>query len=224
MERDDQHYVGEMEGAGRKVRWGMVVDLRRCIGCHACSVACKAENEVPVGVYRAWVKYVDKGTYPNVTRQFLPRLCNHCKSPSCVRVCPTKATYKRGDGAVVVDNGKCIGCRSCMTACPYDARFLNAVTKTADKCTFCVHRIEKGLLPACVQSCLGRARIFGDLNDPGSEISLYVGKNPVKQLNPATGNDPSVFYIGLDEYVEALRGGITSMTGTEGSLEQKGVI
>ena len=106
MERDDQHYVGEKEGAGRKVRWGMVVDLRRCIGCHACSVACKAENEVPVGVYRAWVKYVDKGTYPNVTRQFLPRLCNHCKSPSCVRVCPTKATYKRGDGAVVVDNSK----------------------------------------------------------------------------------------------------------------------
>ena len=189
----------------------MVVDLRRCIGCHACSVACKAENDVPVGVYRAWVKYVDKGVYPNVTRQFLPRLCNHCKSPSCVRVCPTKATYKRGDGAVVVDNGKCIGCRSCMTACPYDARFLNAVTKTADKCTFCVHRIEKGLLPACV-------------HDPGSEISRYVARNPVKQLNPATGNDPSVFYIGLEEYVEALRGGVTSITGTEGSLAQRGVI
>lgn len=215
MKRNDQHYVGEKAGVGKDVRWGMVVDLRRCIGCHACSVACKAENEVPVGVYRAWVKYVDKGTYPNVTRQFLPRLCNHCKSPSCVRVCPTKATYKRGDGAVVVDNALCIGCRSCMTACPYDARFINPVTDTADKCTFCVHRIEKGLLPACVQSCLGRARIFGDLNDPKSEISLYVAKNPVKQLKPSTGNDPSVFYIGLEEFVESMRGGVTSVTGVE---------
>jgi len=215
MKRNDQHYVGVKAGVGKDVRWGMVVDLRRCIGCHACSVACKAENEVPVGVYRAWVKYVDKGAYPNVTRQFLPRLCNHCKSPSCVRVCPTKATYKRGDGAVVVDNGLCIGCRSCMTACPYDARFINPVTDTADKCTFCVHRIEKGLLPACVQSCLGRARIFGDLNDPKSEISLYVAKNPVKQLKPSTGNDPSVFYIGLEEYVESMRGGVTSVTGVE---------
>ncbi len=215
MEMNDQHYVGAKSGAGAGVRWGMVVDLRRCIGCHACSVACKIENDVPTGVFRAWVKYVDKGSYPGVRRDFLPRLCNHCEHPSCVRVCPTKATYKRDDGAVVVDNAKCIACRSCMTACPYDARFVNPVTRVADKCTFCAHRIEKGLQPACVQSCLGRARIFGDLNDRKSEIYACVSKNPVKQLNPATGNEPSVYYIELEENTESLRGGVTSMAGVD---------
>lgn len=215
MNKNDQHYVGEKIGAGGNVRWGMVVDLRRCIGCHACSVACKTENEVPVGVFRAWVKYVDKGTYPGARRDFLPRLCNHCEHPSCVRVCPTKATYKRDDGAVVVDNAKCIACRSCMTACPYDARFVNPVTHVADKCTFCVHRIEKGLQPACVQTCLGRARIFGDLNDKKSEIYSYASKNPVKQLNPSTGNEPSVLYVELEENTESSRGGVTSMAGAD---------
>lgn len=223
MKRDDNHYTGEKKGAGSKVRYAMLIDLRRCIGCHACSVACKSENEVPVGVYRAWVKYIDKGRFPDVRRHFLPRLCNHCKEPSCIRVCPTGATYQRDDGSVLVENSKCIGCRACMTACPYDARFINPITHTADKCTFCVHRVDEGILPSCVQTCLGRARIFGDMNDPKSEISRYMAKNPTKQLNPATGNNPSVFYIGLEEYTESLRGGVTSMTGVEREIKQGGV-
>ena len=215
MEKNENHYTGGKKGAGKEVRYGMLIDLRRCIGCHACSVACKSENDVPVGVYRAWVKYVDKGRFPDVSRHFLPRLCNHCENPSCVRVCPTQATFKREDGAVLVDNSKCIGCRSCMTACPYEARFINPDTHTADKCTFCVHRVDDGIVPSCVQTCIGVARIFGDMNDPRSEISRYLAKNPVMQLNPATGNNPSVFYIGLEEYTESLKGGVTSLAGVE---------
>lgn len=215
MKRDDEHYTGGKKGAGGNVRYGMVIDLRRCIGCHSCSVACKTEFEVPVGRYRSWVKYVDKGEYPNVVRHFLPRLCNHCKNASCERVCPTSATYKREDGTVQIDNSKCIGCKYCMIACPYEARFINPVTSTADKCSFCVHRVDKGMLPSRVQTCIGRARIFGDINDPNSEISKYIAKNPVKVLKPATGNDPHVFYIGLEEYVESLKGGVTSIAGVD---------
>ena len=223
MNKNDEYYTGGKKGAGNSVRYGMLIDLRRCIGCHSCSIHCKTENEVPVGVYRAWVKYVDNGTYPDVRRNFLPRLCNHCEHPMCYRVCPTKATYKRDDGAVLIDNDKCIGCRSCITACPYDARFINPVTKTADKCTFCVHRVDKGLIPSCVQGCIGRARIFGDLNDPNSEISRYLAKNQAKQLNPATGNEPSVFYIGLDESVEEERGGVTSVAGVQREVRKEAI-
>ena len=183
----------------RKPRYGMLIDLRRCIGCHACSVACKAEFDVPLGVYRSWVEYVEKGTYPNVGRSFLPRLCNHCNEPPCVSVCPTGATWKREeDGIVVVDPDICIGCKYCILACPYDARFINPVTGVADKCDFCLHRVEKGLVPSCVNTCIGGARIFGDLNDPESEISRMVATNPVTVLRPEQGTEPNVFYIGLD--------------------------
>ncbi|MDH3975561.1 MAG: 4Fe-4S dicluster domain-containing protein [Deltaproteobacteria bacterium] len=215
MKRDDNHYTGGKKGAGSNVRFAMLIDLRRCIGCHACSVACKAEYEVPVGRYRSWVKYTDKGKYPNVVRQFLPRLCNHCEHAGCERVCPTSATYKRDDGTVQIEGSKCIGCKYCMLACPYEARFINPVTGTADKCSFCVHRVDEGIVPACVQTCIGEARIFGDVNDPKSEISEYISKHPVKVLNPASGNDPHVYYIGLDEYVESLKGGVTSMAGVD---------
>jgi tetrathionate reductase subunit B len=184
---------------GLKPQFGMLIDLRKCIGCHACSVACKAEFDVPLGVNRSWVEYVEKGTYPNVRRNFLPRLCNHCSKPQCVDVCPTGATWKRAeDGIVVIDPDICIGCKYCIQACPYDARFLNPVTGVADKCDFCLHRVAQGLEPSCVNTCIGRARIFGDLNDPESEISKTIAKNPVTVLRPEMGTEPNVFYIQAD--------------------------
>ena len=184
---------------GRKPHYGMLIDVRRCIGCHACSVSCKAEFDVPLGATRSWVEYVEKGEYPNVQRSFLPRLCNHCSKPQCVDVCPTGATWKRKeDGIVVVDPDICIGCKYCLHACPYDARFINPVTGAADKCDFCQHRVEKGLEPSCVNACIGGARIFGDLNDPSSKISRMIAKNPVTVLRQEMGTEPNVFYIAAD--------------------------
>ena len=185
--------------AERQVHYAMVIDTRKCTGCHACTVACKAEFEVPLGVNRSWVEYVEKGTYPNVSRSFLPRLCNQCSEPQCVSVCPTGATYKRKeDGIVVVDSDICIGCKYCMQACPYDARFINPNTGTADKCDFCLHRVTQGLEPSCVNTCQGRARIFGDLNDPNSEVAKLVATEPVTVLRQEMGTKPNVFYIGAD--------------------------
>ena len=182
-----------------KKQYGMVIDVRKCIGCHSCSVACKAEFDVPLGATRSWVEYTDKGTYPNVSRNFLPRLCNHCRHAPCVDVCPTGATYKRKqDGIVVVDAGLCIGCKYCIQACPYDARFLNPLTGVVDKCDFCIHRVSKGLEPSCVNSCVGGARIFGDISDPESEISRVMATNPVTVLRPGMGTEPNVYYIGAD--------------------------
>jgi len=183
----------------RKVQYGMVIDVRRCIGCHACTVACKSEFDVPLGENRTWVEYVEKGTYPSVGRSFLPRLCNHCSEPPCVNVCPTNATYKREqDGIVVIDDGLCIGCKYCILACPYDARFLNPVTGFADKCDFCIHRVSQGLVPSCVNTCVGGARIFGDLGDPDSNISKIIASNHVTVLRRGMGTLPNVYYIGAD--------------------------
>lgn len=180
-------------------QYGMLIDTRRCIGCHACSVACKAEFDVPLGKTRSWVEYIEKGNYPNVSRNFLPRLCNHCSKPPCVRVCPTEATWKREeDGIVVVDPNVCIGCGNCVLACPYDARFLNPVTGAAEKCDFCLHRVSQGVAPACVETCIGRARIFGDLNDPDSEISRQIAAHPVTVLRQGQGTEPNVYYIAAD--------------------------
>lgn len=191
-------------GAAGKVtqhrkQYAMLIDTRRCIGCHACSVACKSEFDVPLGRYRSWVEYTEKGDYPDVQRTFLPRLCNHCSEPPCVPVCPTNATYKREeDGIVVIDKDVCIGCKYCIQACPYDARFLNPVTGTADKCDFCLHRVSEGVEPSCVNTCMGRARIFGDINDPESEISRLIATHPVTVLRYEMGTQPNVFYIAAD--------------------------
>lgn len=181
-----------------KPRYAMVIDLRRCIGCHSCSVACKSENAVPLSVWRTWVKVIEKGKYPNVSISFLPSLCNNCENPICVTVCPVNASYKREDGIVMIDPHRCIGCKYCMAVCPYDVRYVNPLKKYVQKCFWCNHRVEAGLEPACVETCVGGARYFGDINDPKSEVSRLLAKNPVQVLKPELGTDPQVYYIGAD--------------------------
>ncbi len=150
------------------------------------------------GRYRFDNRYRNKPVYKSF---FVPKLCNHCERPSCVQVCPTGATYKTPDGAVLVDKDYCIGCRYCIQACPYGARFLNPETRTADKCTWCYHRITKGLKPACVEACPVGARIFGDLDDAKSEINAFLDNNRVQVLKPWTGNRPVCYYVGIDSEV-----------------------
>jgi tetrathionate reductase subunit B len=188
-------------------RQAMVVDLGKCTGCHACTVACKVENEVPPAVWRSWVKVLEKGVYPNAVNLSMPVMCNNCENAICVRVCPTKASYKRDDGIVMIDPHKCTGCKYCMAACPYQARYLNPVRKYAQKCYFCSHRVDQGLLPACVEACPSGAIIFGDMNDPGSEVAKALIKTPVAILKAEAGTNPSVFYVGLDmDLADPLKG------------------
>lgn len=192
-------------------RYGMVIDLRRCIGCQACTVSCSIENQPPIGQFRTVVhqyEVADADT-GRVASFMLPRLCNQCDKPPCVPVCPVQATWQQKDGIVVVDNEQCVGCGYCVQACPYDARFINHSTQTADKCNFCVHRLDVGLLPACVESCVGGARIIGDLNDPDSVINQVLEENygDVKVLKPDLGTRPHVFYIGMtDAFVDRIEG------------------
>ena len=189
------------ESASEEQRFAMVIDLRRCVGCHACAVACKAEFNVPLGVWRSWVKQVEQGRYPNTQRFFLPRLCNHCRRPLCVEACPTRASWKREDGFVLIREERCVGCRLCIAACPYNARFLDPIEHITHKCTFCAHRVEEGLEPACVNTCQGTARIFGDLNDPQSEVARLVASQPTQVIKPEMGTEPSVFYIGANQAI-----------------------
>ncbi len=177
----------------------MVVDLNKCIGCQACTASCKAEFNVPMGVFRTWVREFEDGNYPNVKVEFLPSLCNHCDDPPCVPVCPVQAIFKREDGAVLIDSETCIGCGYCVQACPYEAVFINPQTQVAEKCTFCTNRVEKGLQPACVETCVGGARVFGDLADPQSKISQLVSTKPVQVLKPELGTEPMTYYIGMDK-------------------------
>jgi len=180
----------------------MVIDINRCIGCHSCSIACKAEQNVPLGKFKSWVRQAEKGTFPNVAILNLPRLCNHCDKPPCVSVCPTKASQQRDDGIVWIDQDTCFGCKACIAACPYDSRYLDPNKRVADKCDFCKHLIALGQKPACVTSCVGHARHFGDLDDPDSEVSMLVGRFATNGLKTDLGTEPMVFYIGMDDTME----------------------
>ncbi len=177
------------------MNYGFVIDNRCCIGCHACSTACKSENEVPLGVNRTWVKTVEHGVYPDTSRSFQVSRCNHCANPPCVRICPTSAMYQREDGIVEFDKDSCIGCKSCLQACPYDAIYIDPETKTAAKCHYCSHRVDVGLEPACVVVCPTHAIVAGDLDDPSSEISKLVASQPTTVRKPEQGTAPKLLYV-----------------------------
>jgi Fe-S-cluster-containing dehydrogenase component/formate-dependent nitrite reductase membrane component NrfD len=180
------------------LRYGFAIDQRTCIGCHACTVACKTEHQIPVGQFRTWVKYVDKGEYPVTTRDFAVLRCNHCTDAPCVEICPTRALFKRADGIVDFDSERCIGCKSCQQACPSDAIYIDEDTHTAAKCNFCAHRVDQGLEPACVLVCPTHSIWVGDLDDPTSGISQLVASNPTQVRAPEQNTRPNVFYLGAD--------------------------
>lgn len=195
----------------------MVIDLKKCIGCRGCSLACKSEHGTPPGMFWNDVVEQEYGTFPNISRTFLPRPCMHCEEPECLRVCPSGATFKRDDGLVLVDHDKCIGCRYCVVSCPYQARYYLGKIKgyfgddyltpyeeagyrkyqsgVTYKCTFCVDRIDKGLEPACVANCMAKARHFGDLDDPSSEVRQLITKHHGFRLMVEKGTSPSVYYL-----------------------------
>jgi len=213
------------------MRLGMVINLIKCAGCYSCVIKCKQEHFLPPGVMWGRILISETGTYPNVTKHMYPVLCNHCREPSCVKACPTGATQQREDGIVWVDADKCVGCRYCLIACPYQARTYYAEekeyfpgqgftdyekmrarlyplqTRTVTKCNFCKERIDLGrdnglkpgvdreATPACVITCPNKARYFGDIEDPDSEVSRLIRERRALQLHPEFGTDPSVFYI-----------------------------
>ena len=204
--------------------YGMGIEIDKCIGCNRCVEACKTENNVPdlPFFFRTWVeRYVIKWdgevlvenissvkdgkskAAPQEDRDvvrsfFVPKLCNHCANPPCVQVCPVGATFSTKDGVVLIDKKRCIGCRYCIQACPYGARYLDPRTRTADKCTFCYHRVVKGLLPACAEVCPTRARIFGDLKSKASRLMRFTRMNKIHVLKPALNSEPKVYYAQLD--------------------------
>lgn len=183
------------------MRYGFAIDQRTCIGCHACTVACKTEHEVPLGQFRTWVKYVDKGKYPSTTREMAVLRCNHCTDAPCVKACPTTALFTRDDGIVDFDNERCIGCKMCMQACPYDAIYIDENTHTAAKCNFCAHRIDQGLEPACVVVCPTESIHVGDLDNPLSSINRFLSIEPVSVRAPEQNTGPNVYYVGADQTV-----------------------
>jgi Fe-S-cluster-containing dehydrogenase component/formate-dependent nitrite reductase membrane component NrfD len=181
------------------VRWANVIDHTLCIGCHACTTACKSENEVPLSVTRTYVKSVDVGVFPQARRVFQVTRCNQCDDAPCVTACPTTAMYRRPDGIVDFNKAVCIGCKACIAACPYDAIFINPDDHAAEKCNFCAHRIDMGLEPACVVVCPTEAILVGDLNDPASRVSQIVHREPVTVRRPEKETHPKLFYKGAHE-------------------------
>ncbi|MBE6032667.1 MAG: 4Fe-4S dicluster domain-containing protein [Firmicutes bacterium] len=188
-----------MSDTKKNVHYTLLIDLDKCTGCQACSVACKMENNVDLGVFWNRVKRMGPvGQFPdNLEMFYFPNQCMHCEEPTCIEVCPTKATYKTDTGVVLVDADRCFGCQYCIWACPYDARTLNPNTKTVEKCIMCVHLLEKGEKPMCVYTCTTQCRYAGDINDPDSEISQYLAKHKDRQfkIHPEFKNNPSVIYL-----------------------------
>lgn len=180
------------------MNYGFIIDNRKCIGCHACTVACKAEHEVPVGVNRTWVKYIEKGTFPDTRRLFSVMRCNHCADAPCVEICPVTALFTRSDGIVDFDSRRCIGCKACTQACPYDALYMHPDEHTAAKCNYCSHRTDIGLEPACVNVCPEHAIISGDMDNPNTEISQLLARESVQVRKPEKGTKPKLFYIDGD--------------------------
>jgi Fe-S-cluster-containing dehydrogenase component/formate-dependent nitrite reductase membrane component NrfD len=181
------------------VKWAKVIDHTRCIGCHACTTACKSENLVPLSVTRTYVKHVDVGTFPQVRRAHQVTRCNQCAHAPCVTACPTTAMFKRPDGIVDFDKSICIGCKACMAACPYDAIFINPEDHSAEKCNFCAHRIDMNLEPACVVVCPTQAILVGDMNDETSYVSQIVNREPVSVRRPEKETLPKLFYKGAHQ-------------------------
>jgi Fe-S-cluster-containing dehydrogenase component len=176
-------------------RLGMVIDTRKCVGCMDCVVACKTENGVPDGHCRDWITQRLQGTLPHLRLTITSERCNHCDRPPCVNCCPTGASHVHDYGRVVlVDHDKCIGCKACLAACPYGARFVHP-DGYADKCTFCIHRVERGELPACVSVCPTHSMTFGDLDDPESEVSRLIASRSHFVLMPDAGTGPRIYYL-----------------------------
>lgn len=207
----------------KNYQYAYTIEISRCIGCGMCAKACQMENNVPDTFYRTWVEQysfikngqvvVDSpkggvcGFSQNIKLEeidkafFVPKLCNHCKNPRCVQVCPVGASYITKDGVVLIDKKHCVGCSYCIQACPYGARYIHPVLSTADKCTWCYHRITKGLKPACVLACPRKARKFGNLKDPKSEVYDIVRRLSINEIKPELKTHPNVYYIGLDKEV-----------------------
>ena len=200
------------------VNYGFVINNKTCIGCHACTVACKSEHDVPIGVNRTHVKYIEKGSYPDSTREFSVHRCNHCEDSPCTKICPTTALFTRSDGIVDFDDDRCIGCKSCMQACPYDALYIDPNKGTAAKCNYCAHRIEHSYEPACVIVCPTESIVSGDLSDPESAISQLVATHNTTVRKPESGAEPNLYYIDASE--EMLDPMATELTGSGMWTEQ----
>ena len=179
-------------------RIGFVLNQETCIGCHACTVACKQEHGVELGVFRTWVKYIEQGEFPDVRRHFSVLRCNHCDDAPCISICPTGALFRRSDGIVDFDGERCIGCKACMNGCPYDALYIDPRSDTAAKCNFCAHRVDVGLKPSCEIVCPTESIISGDFDDPRSEVSRIVATRATSVRAPEQGTKPKVHYVGAE--------------------------
>ncbi len=175
-------------------RYAMAIDPKRCVGCADCVVACQTENNVPIGYCRDWIVEELTGQYPTLELEIRTERCNHCSDAPCVRSCPTGASHYEYGGIVLVTHNECIGCKACIVSCPYDARYVHP-EGYVDKCTFCIHRVEEGMDPACVSVCPTHAFIFGDMDDPNSEVSKTLRSRKSKTLIPEAGTEPNIFYL-----------------------------